>query len=137
MLFDEFQLFTNCNMMDQWKLTFNSLLFNVQKRKRGFAYSLRDKVSKTCDDFSYIASSEKMEDLIIKGISDTDYSGFCKLKVFQSQTDLFIKDCVERYKDDTQYTLQKIQGFIDSQGGIQNFDFIPQDLVQVLVNNSN
>jgi hypothetical protein len=48
--------------------------------------SLREMKSKSFnDDFSYIAPSDKMQDKIIKSVGGDNYSGFCKLRVFQSQ----------------------------------------------------
>jgi hypothetical protein len=35
MLFDEFPLFNQTGMIEQWKSSFNSLLYNIQKKKRG------------------------------------------------------------------------------------------------------
>jgi len=137
MLFNEFSLFNQQGMLDQWKLCFCSLLHNLSKRKRGLSYSLRDsKANKVNhDDFSYIASSEKMEDKIIKSVGGDNYSGFCRLKVFQSQTDLLIKECVERYQDETTYTINMIKNFIANNGGIENFSFVSEELLQVVITN--
>ena len=101
MLTDEFQLFQQYNLCNQWQAIFISLLTNVNRKKK----SLKG-IRKMHGDqsFNYINSSEKMEDKIIKSVGGENVSGFSRLKVFSSQKDEFIKYLIEKYKDDIEYT---------------------------------
>lgn len=102
MLFDEFSLFQQTNMVNQWQNIFISLLINLQKRTKGIfifydkiltglSQSLRNMKGKGDQDFNYIACSSKMEDKIIKSVGGENVSGFYKLKVFQTDVFFFEK----------------------------------------------
>lgn len=136
MLFDEFSLFQQTNMVNQWQNIFISLLINLQKRTKGLSQSLRNMKGKGDQDFNYIACSSKMEDKIIKSVGGENVSGFYKLKVFQTD-DEFIKIVVSKYQDDVQYALNRTRMFIEQHGGPASFPFIPSELQAVLMQNSN
>jgi hypothetical protein len=42
---------------------------------------------------------------------------------------------VEKYKDDSEYSLNKMRQFIGSNGGLGQFDFISQEGMKILTNN--
>lgn len=130
LLFNEYSLFAELNLLDEWKFSFLTLLRNIEARTIKKNRPLRQRVAEPGDE-CFQKSSDELQNQNLRENAKMQVV-FQRLQSLPKKGDSVLKGLQEMNVNDIDFAIQKIKEFLNGPGSQFNYDFLDGGLKDMI-----